>query len=139
MNTFLPKVTEIKRKWHELDASKIPLGRLASHAANLLRGKHKTTYTPHMDIGDFVVVINAKNLKVTGRKLLQKEYIRFSGYPGGIRREKMKDVLAKDPDRIVRQAVRLMLAPTRLRSTILNRLKVIRDDKHNFKIDKRSE
>src|SRR3989338_8591950 len=137
MKTFLPKVSEIKRQWIEIDATKHTLGRLASAAANFLRGKHKVVFTPHMDMGDFVVVINADKVKVTGRKLLQKEYIRFSGYPGGIKRELMKDVIAKNPDRIIREAVRNMLAPTRLRSTILNRLKVVKGQAHNFKIDKK--
>lgn len=137
MKTFLPRVSEIKRQWIEMDASKITLGRLASTAANILRGKHKVIFTPHMDVGDYVVVVNADKVKLTGRKLLQKEYIRFSGYPGGIKREMMRNVLAKNPDRIIREAVRNMLAPTRLRSAILNRLKVIRGTDHNFKIDKK--
>lgn len=137
MSTYLPKVKDIKRRWVEIDASVRPLGRMATTAANILRGKDKAIFTPHMDVGDFVVVINADKVKLTGRKILQKEYIRFSGYPGGIRRQKMKDVLAKNPDRIIREAIRNMLAPTRLRRAILNRLKVVTGSNHNFKIDKK--
>lgn len=137
MKTFLPKVTEIKRNWVEIDASKHTLGRLATQVANSLRGKNKPIYTPHMDVGDYVVVINAKNVKLTGRKLIQKEYIRFTGYPGGIRKKKLRDFLAQSPDRVIRHAVIRMLAPTRLRQRIMRRLRVVDENKHTFKIDKR--
>lgn len=137
MKTYLPKITDVKRQWHEIDASQFSLGRLATKVAAILRGKHKTTFTPHMDVGDFVVVTNARNVRFSGRKLLQKEYIRFSGYPGGIRREKLRDVLAKDPNRVIWQAVRGMLPTNRLRRVILKRLKIVKDDKHNYKIDQK--
>ena len=113
------------------------MGRLATRVATVLRGKHKVTFTPHMDLGDFVVVTNADKVKVTGRKLLQKEYFHFSGYPGGIKRKILRDVLQKQPEKVVFHAVRNMLAANRLRRPILKRLKVVRDEKHNFKIDKK--
>ena len=135
--TYLPKTSDIKRLWYEIDASKFTLGRLATRVASLLRGKHKASFTPHMDVGDFVVVTNAEKIKVTGRKLLQKEYFRFSGYPGGIKREILRDVLKKKPEDVVYRAVRNMLAVNRLRKPILKRLKIVRNDKHNFSIDKK--
>ncbi len=85
MKSFLPKVSEVKRTWYEIDASKFTLGRLATKIATTLRGKHKVSFTPHMDVGDFVVVKNAEKVQFTGRKLEQKKYHRFTGYPGGIR------------------------------------------------------
>lgn len=136
MNSYLPKASEIKRQWYEIDASKFTLGRLASKAAVLLRGKHKAIFTPHMDVGDFVVVTNAKNVKITGRKLTQKKYYRFSGYPGGISSRTLKEKLEKKPEDVVRMAVRGMLATNRLRRLIMRRLKIVSDDKHIFKIDK---
>ncbi len=135
--TFLPKLSAIKRQWHEIDASKFTLGRLATKIATILRGKHKATFTPHMDVGDFVVVINARKVKFSGRKLLQKEYISYSGYPGGVKRKPLREVLAKNPQMVIWHAVRNMLARNRLRKPILRRLKVVSEDKHNFKIDKR--
>lgn len=132
--TYLPKVKDTRRVWHELDASEFTLGRLATRAATLLRGKHKAIFTPHMDLGDFVVVKNASKVKLTGRKLEQKEYIRFTGYPGGIRRKVLRDVLKKDPQWVIIHAVRNMLPTNRLRSVIIKRLKVVPGDKHNYKI-----
>ncbi len=135
--TFLPKTSEIKRSWYEIDASKHTLGRLASRAATLLRGKHKAIFTPHMDLGDFVVIINAPKVKVTGRKLLQKTYFRFSGYPGGIRKEVLKNLLQKSPEKVIWHAVSRMLASNRLRTLILRRLKIVSTEKHKFQIDKK--
>lgn len=136
MKSYLPKLSDIKRQWYEVDASKFTLGRLASFVATILRGKHKATFTPHMDVGDFVVVTNAKRVKVSGRKKVQKKYFRFSGYPGGITATTLKDRLEKAPADVVRFAVRGMLAPNRLRKPIMRRLKILADGKHNYKIDK---
>lgn len=135
MTTTLSKTQSITRSWYQADASSMVLGRLATRIATVLMGKHKVTYTPHVDGGDFVVVINAQNLKVSGKKMEQKEYIHFSGYPGGINREKMTDVLKKSPEKIVLQAVRLMLPKTKLGRQMIRRLKVIKGDKHQYKID----
>ena len=134
--TYLPKTSEIRRLWYEIDASGHTLGRLATRIANLLRGKHKASFTPHLDVGDFVVVTNIGQVKLTGRKLLQKEYIRFSGYPGGIRRELLRDALVRHPERVIYEAVRNMLAPNRMRQKILRRLKFVKSEKHAYKIDK---
>ncbi|KKW28461.1 MAG: 50S ribosomal protein L13 [Parcubacteria group bacterium GW2011_GWA2_52_8] len=139
MKTTLPKIAEIKREWVEIDASRFSLGRLATRVATLLRGKHKRTYTPHMDAGDFVVVINAKNLKLTGRKLDQKEMITFSGYPGGITRRPVAEVIARAPEKVIIHAVRNMIPVNRLRQVVLRRLKVVPEDRHTYKIDKKIE
>lgn len=136
MKTFLPKVKEIKRDWYEADASKFVLGRLASKIATVLRGKHKVTFTPHMDVGDFVVVKNVEKIKFTGRKLAQKKYYRFSGYPGGLYSKKLSDRMQKEPEKVMRDAVRNMLDANRLRKNILRRLKVVVGDKHQFPVKK---
>ena len=137
MTTTLVKVKEIKRLWHEIDASTISLGRLAAMASRLLVGKHKTSFTPHLDAGDFVVVVNVEKLKVTGRKMLQKKYFHYSGYPGGLKTRTMGDVFQKTPDKVVWRAVRGMLAPNRLRTPRLKRLKLVKGASHNFKIDRK--
>jgi large subunit ribosomal protein L13 len=136
MKTFLPKVKEIKRSWYEADASKFTLGRLASRVASVLRGKHKVTFTPHMDVGDFVVVKNAQKVKLTGRKLTQKKYHRFTGYPGGVRTKTLGQRLESEPDKVIRDAVYNMIDSNRLRKDILRRLKVVAGDKHEFQVDK---
>lgn len=137
MKTYLPKISVVKRQWYEVDASHYTLGRLATQVAKLLRGKHKAIFTPHMDVGDFVVVTNAKKIKFTGRKLLQKEYIRVSGYPGGLKRRILRDVMEKSPRTVIYEAVRGMLATNRLRSLILKRLKIVPEERHQFRIDKK--
>lgn len=135
--TYLPKVSEITRAWYEIDAAKYPLGRLATRAAGILRGKHKVAFTPFMDGGDFVVVVNARNLKLTGRKAEQKKYYHYSGYPGGLRAKTVKNVLAKSPQFVIHHAIRNMLPTNRLRRKILHRLKIVEGDKHTYKIDKK--
>ncbi|OGE73631.1 MAG: 50S ribosomal protein L13 [Candidatus Doudnabacteria bacterium RIFCSPLOWO2_02_FULL_42_9] len=134
MKTFLPKTSEIKRAWYEADASKFTLGRLATRIATILRGKHKVTFTPHMDVGDFVVVKNAEKIKFTGRKLDQKQYYRFSGYPGGIYKKSLKERMEKEPEKVIRDAVYNMVDKNRLRKDIMRRLKVVKGDKHSFPI-----
>ncbi len=136
MKTFIPKTKEIKRAWYEADASQFTLGRLASKIATILRGKHKVTFTPHMDVGDFVVVKNAEKVKFTGRKLAQKKYYRFSGFPGGIYSKKLSDRMEIEPEKVIRDAVYNMIDKNRLRKDILRRLKVVKGDKHEFQIDK---
>lgn len=136
MKTFLPKTSEIKRAWYEADASKFSLGRLASRVAVILRGKHKVSFTPHMDVGDFVVVKNAEKVKLTGRKLEQKTYYRFSGYPGGIRSKKLSERMEHEPDKVIRDAVYNMIDSNRLRKQILRRLKIVSGDKHEFPVQK---
>lgn len=139
MTTILVKIGEIKRSWHEIDASKHSLGRLATIAAKLLSGKHKPSYTPHMDAGDFAVITNIETVRLTGRKLLQKEYMHYSGYPGGLKRRRMRDVMQKSPEKIIYSAVRGMLAANRLRAKRLKRLKLVKGTTHTFKIDKKAD
>ena len=136
MKSYLPKVSEIKRTWYEADASKFTLGRLASKVATVLRGKHKVSFTPHMDVGDFVVVKNAEKVQFTGRKLDQKQYHRFSGYPGGLYTKSLKERMEKEPEKVIRDAVYNMIDKNRLRKPILRRLKVVKGDKHTFNIEK---
>ncbi len=136
MKTFLPKTKDIKRAWYEVDASKYNLGRLATRVATVLRGKHKVTFTPHMDVGDFVVVKNAEKVKFSGRKLDQKQYYRYSGFPGGIYSKSLKERMEKEPEKVIRDAVYNMIDKNRLRKDILRRLKVVKGDKHEFPIEK---
>lgn len=136
MKTYIPKTTEIKRSWYEADASQFTLGRLASKIASVLRGKHKVSFTPHMDVGDFVVVKNAELVKFTGRKLAQKEYHRFSGYPGGLYTKKLSDRMKTEPEKVIRDAVYNMIDKNRLRKDILRRLKIVKGAKHEFQVDK---
>lgn len=136
MKTFLPKTKEVKRAWYEVDASKYTLGRLATRIATVLRGKHKTNFTPHMDNGDFVVVKNAAKVQFTGRKLDQKLYHRNTGYPGGIRTKTLAERMEKEPEKVIYDAVYNMIDANRLRKHILRRLKVVAGDTHDFKVEK---
>ena len=115
--TFSQRTEDIKRTWLVLDASEAPLGRLATVAANYLIGKSKPTYTPHVDSGDYVVVINARKLVVTGNKLTDKIYYNYSGYPGGLRELSLAEVLQRDPTKVVESAVRGMLPKNKLQLT----------------------
>ncbi len=109
MNTFMASPSTIDRKWYVVDATGMTLGRLASEIAKILRGKHKPIFTPHMDTGDYVIVVNAEKVKVTGKKLDQKIYYRHSGYVGGLKETTLKDMLKRHPDRVLRYAVKGML------------------------------
>lgn len=133
--TYIPKKADIKRNWYLVDAKDKILGRLASRVAGILRGKHKVIFSPHMDTGDPVIVINAAKVKVTGRKLKQKVYRRFSGYPGGLREISLETMLAKRPETVIRLAVSRMLPQGPLARQIIKKLKVYSDDKYpaNFK------
>jgi large subunit ribosomal protein L13 len=128
--TYSLKPKEVVPHWHVLDAEGRPLGRLASQAALLLRGKHRPTYTPHLENGDVVVIVNASRVRVTGRKTDQKQYYRHSGYPGGLRETPLKVMLAKHPDRVVQQAVKGMLPHNRLSRKLLRHLKVYAGPEH---------
>ena len=129
MRTYVPKADEISRDWLVVDASNQVLGRLASEVATLLRGKHKPEYTPHLDAGDFVVVVNAKRVRVTGRKLEEKIYYRHSGHPGSLRSESLRERLEKNPERVIR-AVWGMLPKNRLGRQLLRKLKVYAGPDH---------
>jgi large subunit ribosomal protein L13 len=130
MRTYTPKAADVTRTWHVLDAEDQVLGRLATEAATLLRGKHKPTWAPHFDGGDHVIVINASALAVSPRKLADKRYYRHSGYPGGIKSESMEHMLARDPERVVRLAVRGMLPKGPLGRRMLKRLRVYSGAQH---------
>ncbi len=130
LRTYTPKAGEIQAKWYVVDASGKTLGRLASRIALVLRGKHKPVYTPHMDTGDFVIVINADKIRVTGRKLDQKFYYRHSLYPAGLKRISLRDQLRKHPERVLHAAVRGMLPKNALGRKMLRKLKVYAGEVH---------
>ncbi len=130
MKTYAQKASEVQRDWHVVDASNQTLGRLATQIATLLRGKHKPTFTPNLDGGDFVVVVNAERIRVTGRKAEQKMYYRHSNYPGGLKVTPYKRMLASHPDRIIRFAVKGMLPKTRLGRQQMMKLKVYAGPNH---------
>lgn len=130
MKTYSQKGAEIKREWWVIDASNMPLGKLAVVIADKLMGKSKVTYTPHIDNGDYVVVTNAKNLVVTGEKMTQKKYYRHSGFPGGIKELKLEEVIEKNPSRAIVEAVKGMLPKNKLAADRLKRLRVFADAEH---------
>ena len=124
MSTYFPKGSEVSRRWFVVDAQDQALGRLASHVANLLAGKLKPTWVPFMDMGDHVIIINAEKVKLTGKKLEQKMYYRYSGYPGGMRSVSAQDLKAKRPDRMVEIAIKGMLPKNKLGRAMASKLKV---------------
>lgn len=128
--TYVANKQDIKRQCYIVDAKDKILGRLASKVAVILRGKHKAIFTPHLDTGDGVIVINAAKIKVTGRKLKQKVYRRFSGYPGGLREVPLQTMLKKNPETVVRLAVKRMLPQGPLARKLIKKLKVYVDEKH---------
>jgi large subunit ribosomal protein L13 len=130
MKTFNTKPADIKREWYVVNAEGKTLGRLASGIAEVLRGKHKTTYTPHLDCGDYVVVLNAGKIHVTGNKLEEKMYHHHSGYPGGMRTVALRTQLEKHPDRVIKAAVWGMLPKGRLGRQMFKKLKVFREAEH---------
>jgi large subunit ribosomal protein L13 len=128
--TYSPKASEIKREWLIIDATDVVLGRLASHAAALLRGKHKPTFAPHLDTGDFVIIINADKVALTGSKLDQKKAYRHSGYPGGLTATNYSEMLEKQPTRTVEKAIRGMLPKNSIGRAQLTKLKVYTGSEH---------
>lgn len=128
--TYLPPVAEIDRQWYIVDAADQRLGRLATEIARVLRGKNKPTYTPHMDTGDFVIVINAEKVQVTGKKRTQKLYRRHSGRPGGMKEETFEKLQARLPERIVEKAVKGMLPKNSLGRQLFTKLKVYAGESH---------
>lgn len=133
MKTYQPREKDIKREWHELDAKGQVLGRLATQAARLLIGKHKRNYAPHLDMGDYVIVTNASDIEVTGRKEEQKTYFRHSGYPGGARTLTFKELKERSPKKVIELAVKGMLPKNRLRDKRMGRLKVFTGSEHPYK------
>ena len=128
--TYFPKTDEVKRNWYLIDADDFILGRLASKTAQILRGKNKAIFTPYLDTGDFVVVINAEKVRVTGNKEEEKKYWRHSGYPGGIKSQNLATLRERHPERIIQKAVRGMLPHTKLGRKVLKKLKVYRGSGH---------
>jgi large subunit ribosomal protein L13 len=130
MRTFSAKASEIERKWYLVDAKNQPLGRVAVKVANLLRGKQKPIFTPHVDSGDFVVVINADKVRLTGKKETQKEYMSFSGYVGGHKSETVERRRARRPELLIERAVKGMIPHNRLGRAVFTKLKVYRGEQH---------
>jgi large subunit ribosomal protein L13 len=130
VSTFSPKPADITRAWHVIDATDVVLGRLASQAATLLRGKHKPTYAPHMDTGDFVVIVNAEKISVSGNKRDDKFVYRHSGFPGGLKQRSVGEMIEKHPDRLVEKAVKGMLPKNRLGRAMGKKLKVYAGPDH---------
>ena len=130
MPTYSPKPGEITRAWHVIDATDVVLGRLAAHAATLLRGKHKPTYAPHVDTGDFVIIVNAEKVALSGNKRDTKFVYNHSGFPGGLRQRTVGEVIEKHPDRLVEKAVKGMLPKNRLGRAMAKKLKVYAGPEH---------
>ena len=130
MRTYMTKPEEIERQWYVVDATGQTLGRLATKVADILRGKHKPIYTPHVDTGDYVIVINAEKIELTGKKWEQKKYYRHSGYPGGLKEITYDKLLKKNPEFIIEKAVRGMIPHNRLGRQIIKKLKVYAGPDH---------
>jgi len=130
VKTYHQKDSEVQRNWLLIDADNFVVGRLATQIATLLRGKHKPTYTPSIDSGDFVIVVNAEKIRITGRKADQKIYYRHTGYPGGIKATPYKMMLSKHPDRILRIAVKGMLPKNRMGRRLMTKLRIYAGPKH---------
>ena len=129
--TVMQKKEEVTRNWYEIDAEEKILGKIATEIAVRLMGKHKPSYTPHVDGGDYVVVINADKFAVTGNKMLDKKYYRHSGYPGGLKVRNLEEMLEKKPTEIIRKAVERMLPKNKLGNQMINRLKIYTGNEHN--------
>ncbi|MCR4436226.1 MAG: 50S ribosomal protein L13 [Clostridiales bacterium] len=136
MKTFMAKAEEVQRKWYVVDAEGKPLGRLASEVAKILRGKNKPNYTPHVDTGDHVIVLNAEKVVLTGNKWDQKLYRHHSLYPGGLKEIKYKDLLAKRPEKIIELAVKGMLPKNSLGRAMFRKLKVYKGGEHKNQAQK---
>jgi large subunit ribosomal protein L13 len=130
MKTYLPKVDLNQRKWHVIDANGAVLGRLAAQVADILRGKNKPTFAPHLDAGDFVVVINAEKVAVTGKKETNKFFMSYSGWKGGERYRSVAEIRAKHPEKLITHAVRGMVPKNRLGRVLMTKLKVYKGDQH---------
>ena len=139
MKTYVPKAADLTRKWFVVDAKNQVLGRLATHVAHVLTGKHRPRYVPFLDTGDFVVVINAAQIEVTGRKLEQRYYRHHTGYPGGLRETQMKKVFATKPEQVIREAVWGMMPKTKLGRQMIKKLKVYRGAEHRHQAQRPEE
>ncbi len=129
-STYFARKNDIERKWYMVDASGIPLGRLATHVAHILRGKHKPEFTPHIDCGDYVVVVNASKVKLTGKKAIDKYYYRHTGYPGHLKQISYGELLSKNPEKVIKLAVKRMLPKNRLGRQMIKKLRVYAGDNY---------
>lgn len=136
MKTFMAKIEEVNRKWYVVDADGKPLGRLASEVAKILRGKNKPTYTPHVDTGDHVIILNAEKVVLTGNKLDQKIYRHHSGWPGGMKEVKARVLMAKTPEKVIELAVKGMLPHNSLGRAMFRKLKVYKGVEHEHQAQK---
>lgn len=136
MSSFMANAQNIERKWLVIDAEGKVLGRLASEVAKILRGKHKATFTPHVDTGDYVIIVNADKIKLTGKKLLQKKHYYHTGYPGGLREISYQDMMQNNPEMAIRLAVKGMLPKNRLGRQMFRKLKVYSGPEHNHEAQK---
>ena len=136
MKSYVAKAGDIQRKWYVVDATDVVLGRLASNVASVLRGKNKPTYTPSMDTGDYVIVINADKVRLTGNKLQQKEYKYYTGYAGGLKKIRYDELLAKKPEKVIELAVKGMLPKGPLGRQMYTKLKVYAGSEHNHEAQK---
>ncbi len=136
MKSYMAKPAEVERKWYVIDATDQTLGRLCSEVASILRGKHKAIYTPHVDTGDFVIVINASKIRLTGNKLTQKKLRWYTGYPGGLKEIDYGTLLQKKPEKIIETAVKGMLPHNRLGQAMYKKLKVYRGSEHPHQAQK---
>ena len=136
MKSYMAKPEEIERKWYVIDAEDKVLGRLATEVATILRGKHKPIYTPHVDTGDFVIVINADKIKLTRKKLEQKEYKYHTGYPGGLKSISYKQIMEKNPERAIELAVKGMMPKNKLGRQMYKKLRVYSGPEHNHQAQK---
>ncbi len=135
-NTFMEKKETVERKWYVIDATDLPLGRVATKAAHILRGKHKVTFTLHVDCGDYLIITNASKVKLTGNKLEDKMYYNHSGYPGGLRERNAKEMIEKYPEEMVERAVKGMLPKGPLGRKMNKKLFVYADENHNQQAQK---
>ena len=136
MKTFVPKEMDINRKWYLVDADGKGLGRLASEVATILRGKHKAIYSPHVDVGDHVIIVNAEKVRVTGKKAKNKRYFRHTGYPGGLRFDTYADLIKKHPERILEKAIKGMLPHNKLGRKMYKKLKIYAGENHRHQAQK---
>lgn len=136
METYIPKLNEINQKWLVVDANGQILGRLASEVASILRGKNKPIFTPHMDVGDYVIIINAGKIRVTGKKAKTKKYYRHTGYPGGLRSDNYSDLIKSNPARILEKAIWGMLPHNKLGKKIYKKLKIYAGNEHPHEAQK---
>jgi large subunit ribosomal protein L13 len=139
MKTYQPKKKDVKRGWHIIDVKGEVLGRMATKIATILMGKHKVNYSNHMDMGDYVVVINASKVRLTGRKTKQKVYQKHSGYPGGFKEVKYSKMIDEQPEKVIQLAVKRMLPDNRLRRSRMTRLRIFSGEEHKFEDKLRGE